>query len=504
MAGTTKRPVGIGKLNKQKKRKLEDSRSESPEKKIAKKEDTPEVANTEDSTESNELTVKLNEEVDPNDPLSQLHGLWHTWLKSEKENEMILNGVIHECDRMLRKVHNLNSDTKDKISKSEDNENEIKLNGEFYSIYALALADLASFHTVNEEDLEEDDDDEEIDKKEEENKKESSDNDEVEKVKDFFDAAMERLEEGFEKFKDDEESLIYLNFAKTKIILSRIPLEYISSLKVEDKIKELPNLPNLKDLLDESIKSYEYSIKTIIKNISKYSKKINNENDYNLQMDILDSFDDLLDIVDNFGKHHEEGLDSDDEEEENEKIIEDNEVQLHKSHPLYAIKESDDYNLWWREQSLQLFELVKNNSENDSDNEDLKKLIRNISSKIGQSYLMEAEEPSSIYTMLEYYNDEENESGNGEINGLTANEASKIAIELIKTAIKFLKEAYNDEDPQSWVNLAESEISLGNLYPLESELQEKYYQRAEKRLNKANNATHGKYQNILDNLLKKD
>ncbi|GMG20057.1 unnamed protein product [[Candida] boidinii] len=219
-------------------------------------------------------------------------------------------------------------------------------------------------------------------------------------------------------------------------------------------------------------------------------------------MDILDSFDDLLDIVDNFGKHHEEGLDSDDEE--NEKLIEDNEVQLHKSHPLYAIKESDDYNLWWREQSLQLFELVKNNSKDDSENEDLKKLIRNISSKIGQSYLMEAEEPSSIYTMLEYYNDEENEAGNGEINGLTANEASKIAIELIKTAIKFLKEAYNDEDPQSWVNLAESEISLGNLYPLESEVQEKYYQRAEKRLNKANNATHGKYQDILDNLLKKD
>ncbi|GME94828.1 unnamed protein product [[Candida] boidinii] len=220
MAGTTKRPVGIGKLNKQKKRKLEDSRSESPEKKIAKKEDTPEVANTEDSTESNELTVKLNEEVDPNDPLSQLRGLWHTWLKSEKENEMILNGVIHECDRMLRKIHNLNSDTKDKISKSEDNENKIKLNGEFYSIYALALADLASFHTVNEEDLEDDDEKEETDKKEEENQKESSDNDEVEKVKDFFDAAMERLEEGFEKFKDDEESLIDLNFAKTKIILS--------------------------------------------------------------------------------------------------------------------------------------------------------------------------------------------------------------------------------------------------------------------------------------------
>ncbi|OUM52263.1 hypothetical protein BVG19_g1435 [[Candida] boidinii] len=498
MAGTTKRPVGIGKLNKQKKRKLEDSRSESPEKKIAGKEDTPEVATTEFSTESNELTVKLNEEVDPNDPISQLRGLWHTWLKSEKDNEMILNGVIHECDRMLTKVHNLSSDTKDKISKSEDNENEIKLNGEFYSIYALALAELASFHTINEDDLE---DEEETEKKEE--KKESvDDDDEVEKVKDFFDAAMERLEEGFEKFKDDEESLIDLNFAKSKTILSRIPLEYISSLKVEDKIKELPNLPNLKNLLDESIKSYEYSIKTIIKDISKYNKLINNENDYNLQMDILDSFDDLLDIVDNFGKHHEEGLDSDDEE--NEKLIEDNEVQLHKSHPLYAIKESDDYNLWWREQSLQLFELVKNNSKDDSENEDLKKLIRNISSKIGQSYLMEAEEPSSIYTMLEYYNDEENEAGNGEINGLTANEASKIAIELIKTAIKFLKEAYNDEDPQSWVNLAESEISLGNLYPLESELQEKYYQRAEKRLNKANNATHGKYQDILDNLLKKD
>ena len=125
-------------------------------------------------------------------------------------------------------------------------------------------------------------------------------------------------------------------------------------------------------------------------------------------------------------------------------------------------------------------------------------LRREICKRIGQSYLQEAEVPSSVFTTLAYDDGFKNEK---EINGLSLKESQKIAQKLISTALKYLQWAEDQEEPETWVNVAEAMISLGNLYEVESEEQESHYQEAEKILNKANNVTNGKYEDVLENLL---
>ncbi|GME71080.1 unnamed protein product [Ambrosiozyma monospora] len=455
-----KRPLGLGKASKAKKQKLQKEQQQAAAEAAN---STPENVKVDGKNEeekepklTNELTVELADEVDPNDPLAQLLGLWKTWLSSERDNELILNGIIHECDRILRNC------------KSNGGSEDMELTPAFYSIYALSLSHLAAFHVVNEDDDDEDEDGEEAEKQKKENEKDGKKSEE--NVKDFFDNALERVENGLAKFPNDESLLL----TKVSILLDRIPLEHISQMEVSSTLKEFPNV---QESLDLALDVYNKAIKQAEE--KKNYKLFNDENTF----EILKTLDDLLDIIDNFGKQHLEALDSDDEDDEvSDKKKKDSdlddvleEVELSKDHPLYAIQQSDKYNQFWRDAAIEQLKFL-NLEEKDKINTKLQKLI---SQKIGQSYLMEAEGPISIFNTLEYDNDDDEEGQDKEklkeIDGLTSEQANKIAKELVETALKYLKDAYDEEDPKSWVDIAEAEITYGNLFELKSRDQEKLY-----------------------------
>ncbi|CAK7903939.1 enhancer of translation termination 1 [[Candida] anglica] len=415
--------LGLGKAAKAKKQKVAETTEETGDESSA------------SATPSNEITVELNEAADADDEMAQLKALWGTYSKSEKENELVLNGIIHECDRLLR-------------NGSEDEK--VIIPDYFHSIYALALSELALFHTV----------DEDSDKK----------------IKEYFTAALERIELGLEA---NPESIDLL-FAKSRILMNRIPLQYISQLKQDVTSK----VPKLEKLLDEALKIYENA-----ETKSESSKDLQHFNEENLI--ILEALDDLLDMVDNFGRPQKEDEQDDDDEEESGDG--EDEVELPEDHPLYEIKNSDSYNQWWRDHTIIFLEKV--NARESS--EEVIGLRRELAKRLGQSYLQEAEIPSSVYTALTY---DEGLEDVKELHGLTREQAQEISKELFITATKYFELAQDKDEPESWVPIAEAKISLGNLYELESEEQEKLYKDAEKILIKANKATQGKYQDILDNL----
>lgn len=401
--------LGLGKAVKAKKQKVEEKEEDAP---------------------SNELTVELNEEVDADDDVAQVKALWKTYWKSEKDNELVLNGIVHECDRILR------NDKNDTVKGAVD--------GVFHAVYALSLADLANFHTADE--------------------------DSVKQIDEYFNASLERIELGLEAFPESADLL----FAQSRILINRIPLQYVSQLTVESKSEDL----GVK--LDEAVAIYERAEKKAISA---------SEGSYFVEenLNFLETLDDLLDMVDNFGKSNEEG---DDEEDEDSEEDEDNEIELEKSHPLYSIQSDDKYNQWWRDHTTVFLDQVDANAD--------PALYRELNKRLGQSYLQEADIPSSVYTALAY--DDEYE-GITELQGSTQKESQEISQGLFKKACEYFVNAEDKEDPETWVPIAEAKISLGNLYDLDSEEQEELYKDAEKILKRANKATQGKYQEILDNLL---
>ncbi|SCU85442.1 LAFA_0D15676g1_1 [Lachancea sp. 'fantastica'] len=426
-----KRTLGVGKQNKglkkQKKSEAGTGAAASP---------TPET-----TPAANQITVEVEENVDPENELVQLRGLWDTYFNSDRSDELVLNGIVHECDRILREAN--------KSDKNDENAASSTLTDEFYAIFALALSELTIFKAGEEE--EEEDDDDKDDAKAKKTEK---------AVSDFFDAALERCVSRLEKV--PESPLLLL--VKAKIALQRIPLQYISKLTVTDK-----NASKLK--LHEMLEQAKQDFKADV-------------NYPELVLEVLQQFDDLLDIVENFGHEDDidEGLDSDAEDELEE-------VKLSSKHPLYQIREELPENYaFLREQLKSLLKLVPQSKG---------KLYRSISRKLGQLHLTAAEKPSQVFLHLTYENDEDEK----DIDGLTAPVAQTEALGFVTDAVKYLEQASEDDEPQTWVDVAEALTDAGNLHDAESKEQEECYAKAEKLLRKANTATHGKYQDILENLL---
>ncbi|TID18180.1 hypothetical protein CANINC_003921 [Pichia inconspicua] len=429
-----KRKLGLGKV-KSKKQKVEGSGDGLDEKK------------------EQLLTVELAKEVNPNDPLAQLVGLWHTWKNGERDNELILNGVINECDRIIRNCVENGGDE------------EIKLNDEFYSIYGQALSDISKFKPEDE-------------------------------MKEWIENAFERIESGFDKFGKDN---VRLKLARCSILLTKIGSLYIGQMTIDSKKEEFKGL---KELFDEFTQLWNESVK------SAEDKK-----DYTLfkeesTLELLNIFDDLLDIVDKFGHQNTEVVDSDDEEEEGEvereekdeidtkNALEVGDLEISEDHPLYDIQQDDSYNEFWRQSMLKFKEMMGNEVD--------KKVAKSVFEKLGQSYLMEAEDPIAFFSSYKYEREEE-----GEEEGEEEEEEMKEAVEnarregmrLVEEALKYLRQAHDEEDPKTWANIAEALITYGNLMELDSKEQEEAYLEAEKLLRRANNATHGHYEEILESLV---
>lgn len=454
-----KRHLGLAKAGKAKRLKTlspttdaQDSVKVSSVNKEADPNSTPETNNGtdiamkgNDQLPDEKVTVELSADVDVNDAMGQLRVLWRNFIASEERNELMVNAVVHECDRMLRKL----------AQRQEGNidEEKIVLLGDFYSIYAIALSSLAFFHTEN-----------------------------PNLVKEFFEAARDRIETGKRLYPNS----ISVLFAEARILINLIPLTEISQLEVDSKINSEHKDASV--LLDRCLNLYEEAEK--LSEERKEFSFFNRENS-----DFLDALDDLLEIVDNFGREHPEGDDSDASDSPDE-------VVLNKKHPLYAIRKTDKYSLWWREHCQRFLENLEKNLElvrKSDDQEEISSLInlkREMSKRLGDSFLAEAEMPTTVFTTLAYYS-----RGEKEVNGMNLEQSRELCKSLYKKALVYLKEAEDEEDPDSWASVAEATISLGNIYDISSEEQEKLYKEAESILIRANNATNGKYESILENLV---
>lgn len=405
-----KRTLGLGQKNKEKKIKVDNSNTNN------------ESNGNSPAVGADQIEVEMDENADLDDELTQLKGLWSSYFHSDRESEYVLNGIIHECDALLRQSDN-------------DEQTKKLFTDEFYAIYALALSELAIFKTEQED----------------------------EDVAQYFDQALERAEVGMEKVSKGSE---LLPLVISKISLQRIPLQFISKLKVDSKPEDV----NL-DLFEQ---------------VQRAKKCFNVKKDLELAYEVLQIFYDLLDMLENFGlgNNVDEGLDSDEEDE-----IEP--VKLNEKHPLHRLQKAIPENyVWLRETMIKLFENTEQNT-----------LRTNVARTLGHLFLKAAEKPTR--TFMQQYDDEEEQAKNKEVSK-EIQQAQKDALTHTRTALDYLEKAQMEDEPETWVEVAEAYIDLGNLYDYQSSEQENAYKVAEDILKKANRASHGKFQDVLDNLLAKD
>lgn len=269
-----KRQLGIGKAQAAKK--------QHTDKADAVKEEAPIVDTT---------TIELCEEADADDEQGQLLALWHTYTKLNRDSELLVNGVVHECDRLLRA-------SKGVAPGSDSTQPETPLPAKFYAVYALALAELAKYHLQD-----------------------------VDQVGQYFEMALEMCDA--EKYPEDADIL----FARCQILLNQITLQYIAHLDVSSVVGK--DCPELSQQLEECLRLYSAGEKIALEDKRMFNSETH---------EILCIMYDLLEIVDRFGHDDLEEEDEDDEAEEDEE----DEIVLEKEHPLHAVKSSDKYHELWR------------------------------------------------------------------------------------------------------------------------------------------------------------
>lgn len=406
-----------------------------------------------------EVSLQLSADIDANDAMGQLCVLWLNFIESDNRNELMANAVVHECDRLLRKSS--------QAAETPVDDEKIFIDADFYSIYAGALASLAFFHASD-----------------------------PAAVRDFFKEAAERIDTGKRLFP----GAVSLLLADARILLTKIPLTEISQLDAHSTVGTDHGDVSL--LLDECLVKWEAAERVAQEN--KLWEVYNREN-----AEFLNALDDLLKIVATFG---EETVDAEDSDDTEPPLA----VQLGKKHPLYKIRQNSRYGAWWREHTIEFLELLEKNiallekvanlpsngaeqplqTADEEQRTNLVMLKKQLSQRVGNSFLAEAEGPAEIFAFLAYESE-----GQDELDGLSLEKARTMCKTFYSQALEYLRAAQDDEEPDSWASVAEAIILLGNMYDVGDEEQERLYKEAEQILVRANNVTNGKYEAILQNLI---
>lgn len=262
-----------------------------------------------------------------------------------------------------------------------------------------------------------------------------------------------------------------VSLARAKVQFQRVPLEFVSQLTAESRESRL-------QLALESQLQAGREAFTVV------------PGDLALSLEVLRSFDDLLDIVENFGdaRAADEGLDSDEEaggEGEADADAADVGVELASTHPLFPVRENLPSHYDWLEEALGSLDAVATTAAD-------AKLLRDIATARGELALRRAQ-PAVQHYLQEAYGDDT------EITEQTR-ELGVGAAAMLRVALEHLERAQDPEDPDTWVAVAEATIELGNVLEQDSEEQARAYADAEGLLERANVAAHGKYKDVLENL----
>lgn len=487
-----KRALGLGKSQDKKNKKKKSSPQTNDEVKATNLDPN--------STKNDQVTIRLSEGKSELEQMWLGYAKYNKILKEETDNaELTLNGMIHECDRILRKANHI-SNAKTIIADQE--KDDLKIDAEFYCIYGLALAELAYYQGKDEydEDIEYDEE------KDAENRRMK-----IQKIGEFFSESLDRIEMGLSLDLNSKYEKDSLNLAKLQILTNQIPLQYISTMDINSNKKKYPNIAELLKMIFAGLEGISKDLvhyDAIMKE-PENSKFHFDFTDYQ-QFIILDSLDDLIDMIENFGLNDDiDDVDSDDDE-----LHESSQIQLSKKHPLFETRNNvidyEDKLISLYKTFLKRLEFINSKSYNldlsniTNDAENAKNQLLNfyfvINEKVGQIYLKKADLVGTEYTTL-VYGEDDTEEDKKSLDKQLVKTLQVDAVNLYRKALGYLKKAKDEEDPESWVKIAEVEISLGNIYELDSEDQENCYKKAEKILKKASRATNGKYDDILKKLL---
>ena len=284
-----------------------------------------------------------------------------------------------------------------------------------------------------------------------------------------FERALQVLDAGESSDTDPLESL-----ARAKVLFQRVPLEHVSQLSVQS------DEGRLQLALDAQLEDGKAAFRVVTQDLP-------------LSLEVLRSFDDLLDIAENFGdpRAADEGLDSEDEDEESEDEEETETPELAENHPLYPVQQRLGEHYEWL--AARLADLA---TAADGSAAAEPQTLREIARARGELALRRAQPAVQAFLRQTYGEGEAQEQEDEAHPGKTAAEQLEAALELLRAA-------QDPEDPDTWVAVAEALIERGNVLRQGSAEQDKAYADAEALLERANVAAHGKYADVLENFREK-